>query len=160
MSLVTVGIADLKVSQNPEDTLVTYSLGSCIGLAVYDPVVQVGGLLHYMLPDSSINKEKAATHPAMFANKGIPLLFKQCYSLGADKKRLIIKVAGASQIMENAGAFNIGKRNYAILRKMFWKNNVQIAGEDIGGNTNRTMYMEIGDGKINLKISKKGIIEL
>ncbi|MCK5679679.1 chemotaxis protein CheD [bacterium] len=160
MSLVTVGIADLKVSKDPGDTLVTYSLGSCIGLAIYDPVVKVGGLLHYMLPDSSINKDKAAKNPAMFANKGIPLLFKECYSLGADKKRMIIKVAGGSQIMDDAGTFNIGKRNYAILRKMFWKNNVMIDNEDIGGNCNRTMYMEIGDGKINLKISKKGMVEL
>ncbi len=160
MSLVTVGIADLKVSNNPEDTLVTYSLGSCIGLAVYDPVAKIGGMLHYMLPDSSINQEKAEKNPAMFANKGIPLLFKQCYSLGADKKRMIIKVAGGSQIMDDAGTFNIGKRNYAILRKMFWKNNVMIDGEDIGGNCNRTMYMQIDDGKINLKISKKGMVEL
>ena len=96
MSLVTIGIADLKVSNNPEDTLVTYSLGSCIGLAVYDPMAKVGGILHYMLPDSSINQERAEKNPAMFANKGIPLLFKQCYSLGADKKRMIIKVAGGS----------------------------------------------------------------
>ena len=160
MSLVTVGIADFKISNNPEDTLVTYSLGSCIGLSIYDPVVQIGGMLHYMLPDSSINQEKAEKNPAMFANKGIPLLFKQCYSLGADKKRMIIKVAGGSQIMDAAGTFNIGKRNYAILRKMFWKNNVMIADEDVGGNHNRTMYMQISDGKINLKISKKGMIEL
>ncbi|MCD6292779.1 MAG: chemotaxis protein CheD [Deltaproteobacteria bacterium] len=160
MSLVTIGIADLQVSNNPEDTLVTYSLGSCIGLAVYDPEVKVGGLLHYMLPDSSINQEKALKNPAMFANKGVPLLFKECFKLGADKKRMVVKVAGGSQIMADAGAFNIGKRNYAILRKILWKNNVIIDGENVGGNQNRTMYMQINDGKINLKISKKGMIEL
>ncbi|HDS15372.1 MAG TPA: chemotaxis protein CheD [Proteobacteria bacterium] len=160
MSLVTVGIADLKVSNNLEDTLVTYSLGSCIGLAVYDPVARVGGLLHYMLPDSSINEEKAIKNPAMFANKGIPLLFKQCYGLGADKKRMIVKVAGGSQIMDDSGTFNIGKRNYAILRKIFWKNNVMIEAEDVGGACNRTMYFQIADGRINLKISKKGMVEL
>ncbi len=160
MALVTVGIADFKVSNNPEDTLVSYSLGSCIGLAVYDPVAGVGGLLHYMLPDSSINQEKAEKNPAMFANRGIPLLFKSCFRLGASKNRMIIKVAGGSRIMGGAGTFDIGKRNYAVLRKILSKNRVAIAGEDVGGSYNRTLYLQIADGRTSLKIAKKGVVEL
>ena len=159
MALVTVGIADLKVSSNPEDTLVSYSLGSCIGLAVYDPVAGVGGLLHYMLPDASINQEKAEKNPAMFANKGIPLLFKQCFKLGADKKRMIVKVAGGSQVM-GGGSFNVGKRNYAVLRKIFWKNGIEIAAENVGGTSNRTIYLQVADGRTSLKIARKGVVEL
>ncbi len=159
MALITVGIADLKVSNNPEDILVSYSLGSCIGLAVYDPEVRVGGLLHYMLPDSSINQEKAAKNPAMFANKGIPLLFKQCFKLGADKRRMLVKVAGGSQIM-GGGSFNVGKRNYAVLRKILWKNKIKITNEDVGGTVNRTLYLRIADGRTELKIARKGVVEL
>lgn len=160
MANITVGIADMKISANPEDVLVTYSLGSCIGLAIYDPVARVGGLLHYMLPDGSINPEKSRDNPYMFASTGIPLLFKICYTHGADKKRLIVKVAGGSQIMDDTGVFNIGKRNYAILRKMFWKNKILIDAEDVGGSSNRTMYLNLADGQVKLKVSKVGMVTL
>ena len=86
---VVVGIADMKVSKDVDATLVTHSLGSCIGLAVYDPVAKVGGLLHYMLPESGLDANKAKERPLMFADTGIPLLFKACYNLGAEKKRMI-----------------------------------------------------------------------
>ncbi|MBN2331536.1 MAG: chemotaxis protein CheD [Deltaproteobacteria bacterium] len=150
----------MKISATSTDTLVTYSLGSCIGVAIYDPVVKVGGMLHYMLPDASINKDKGVKNPYMFANTGIPLLFKTCYQHGAEKKRLVVKVAGGGQIMDESGVFNIGKRNYAILRKMFWKNNILIDSEDIGGMVNRTMYLRLSDGQLMLKVSKKGLVEL
>ncbi|ACL02357.1 Chemotaxis protein, CheD [Desulfatibacillum aliphaticivorans] len=149
-------ISDLKVSNNPDVTLVTYSLGSCIGLAVWDPEVRVGGMLHYMLPDSSIAQEKAKANPAMFADTGIPALFKACYKLGAQKQRMIVKVAGGAQLMDESGFFNIGKRNYAALRKMFWRNKVMVAAEDVGGMVNRTIRLNIGTGELNMKVSGKG----
>ena len=86
MSDLIVGISDLKVSNNPTDVLITYALGSCIGVAVFDPKARVGGLLHFMLPDSSLDANKAKTTPAMFADTGITLLFKSCYAIGAEKK--------------------------------------------------------------------------
>ncbi|MFH1674160.1 MAG: chemotaxis protein CheD [Pseudomonadota bacterium] len=150
----------MKVSNDPDEVLTTYSLGSCIGIAVYDPVVKVGGILHYMLPDSSLDKRKAQERPFMFANTGIPMLFKSCFKLGAKKNRMIVKVAGGSQLMDRSAFFNIGKRNYAALRKLFWRNNVIIEGEDIGGNFNRTMSLNIGTGTVTLKISGKGEIVL
>jgi chemotaxis protein CheD len=148
-----VGVADMVVSEHPEEVLVTYSLGSCIGVAIYDPVVKVGGLLHYMLPDSTMDPEKARRMPAMFADSGIPSLFKQSYRLGAAKANLIVKVFGGAQILDENGVFNIGKRNYLALRKIFWKNNVMIAVEDVGGNVNRTVRLEIGTGRVSLKVS-------
>ena len=75
--------ADFQVSNDPRVTLVTYSLGSCIGVAIWDPTARVSGILHYMLPDSSISPEKAKTGPAMFADTGIPRLFRDAYALGA-----------------------------------------------------------------------------
>ncbi|MBN1842034.1 MAG: chemotaxis protein CheD [Deltaproteobacteria bacterium] len=157
---INVGIADMKVSDDPDVTLATHSLGSCIGVAVYDPVAKVGGLLHYMLPESELDPNKAKTRPLMFADTGIPLLFKACYKLGADKKRMISKVAGGSQIMDPSGSFNIGKRNYAALRKIYWRNHVMIDAEDIGGTSNRTMWLDIATGELVLKVSGKGEMRL
>jgi len=155
-----VGIADMRVSNDPSELLVTFSLGSCIGVAIYDPDVKVGGMLHYMLPEKKLDLEKAAIKPYMFADSGIPLLFKKAYELGAKKSRMVVKVAGGAQILDESGYFNIGKRNYAALRKLFWRNNVMIAAEDIGGNVNRTMYLRLSDGKSWLKISGKKEVAL
>ena len=146
----------MQVSNDPGSTIVTHSLGSCIGLAIYDPVAKAGGMLHYMLPNSELNSEKAKKNPCMFADTGIPILFKSCYELGAVKGRMIVKVAGGSQIMDESGVFNIGKRNYAALRKIFWRNKVIIDGEDIGGTVNRTMRLNIATGELSLKVSGQG----
>jgi chemotaxis protein CheD len=148
-----VGVADMKVSKRPGESIVTYSLGSCIGLVLYDPVVRVGGMLHYMLPESSIDKEKAAARPYMFADSGIPRLFKATYKLGAVKQRMKIYVAGGAEILDQKGFFNIGKRNYMALKKMFFKNHVMINKQDVGGNVNRTVRIEISTGDIYVKTS-------
>jgi len=155
MDLV-VGVGDMKVSSDPGTVLATYSLSSCIGVAVYDPIVKVGGLLHYMLPESSLDGVKAKKNPCMFGDTGIPLLFKEAYKFGAKKGRLKVIVVGGAQILDQKGFFNIGKRNYTLLRKMFWKNNVMIDFEDVGGNVNRTMKLEIESGQAWLKVSSGG----
>jgi chemotaxis protein CheD len=146
-----VGISDLRVSNNFEDVLITYALGSCIGVAVYDPKVKVGGLLHFMLPDSSLDAEKAKDIPAMFADTGIPLLFKSCYKLGAEKKRMTVKVAGGASILDDVDYFRIGQKNITAFRKIFWKNNVLIDGEDTGMNYNRTIRLRIDTGKVMVR---------
>lgn len=148
-----VGVADMKVSNNPEESVITYSLGSCIGVVIYDPVVKVGGLLHYMLPESSIDNEKALKKPFMFADTGIPRLFKTAYKLGAKKPRIKIYVAGGAEILDQKGFFNIGKRNYMALKKIFFKNRVMIDKQDVGGNINRTVRIEIATGDIFVKTS-------
>lgn len=146
-----VDIADLQVTNDPRTTLVTYSLGSCIGVAIWDPKVRVGGLLHYMLPESSLSPEKAKANPAMFADTGIPALFRATYELGAGKKNLIVKIAGGSQLLDDNGTFNIGKRNYIMLRKIFWKNGVLIEAEDVGGSLSRTVRLDVSTGRFTLK---------
>lgn len=155
-----IGIADMKVSKQPGDVLITYSLGSCIGVVIWDPQSKVGGMLHYMLPDPGPNKEKADQKPFMFATSGVPQLFKAAYALGADKNRMVVKVVGGSQIMDTGGVFNIGKRNYEILTRMFQKNNIRIDKEDIGGNVNRTVSLEVGTGVTMLKVSGRGEFQL
>lgn len=147
----TVDIADLAVSSDPNFTLVTYSLGSCIGLTIWDPQTRVGGMLHYMLPDASINPEKAKSIPAMFGETGIPLLFRSAYALGAVKTRLIVKVAGGAQLLGDSQLFDIGKRNYLLLRKLLWKNGVLIDKEDVGGSVSRTIRLDIGTGRFTMR---------
>lgn len=158
MDLV-VDIADLKVSKDPNDVIITYSLGSCIGVTIYDPEVKVAGMIHYMLPESSLSPEKAKNNPAMFADSGVPRLFRAAYELGAVKKRLIVKVAGGSQLLDDNGTFNIGKRNYVMLRKIFWKNGVLIDSEDVGGSISRTLRLKVGSGEVLMK-TRNGEVSL
>ncbi|MDM8535227.1 chemotaxis protein CheD [Desulfobacterales bacterium HSG17] len=148
-----VGVADMKVSNNTGESIITYSLGSCIGLVLYDPVVKVAGMLHYMLPESSLDKDKARAKPYMFADSGIPRLFKSVYQLGGVKQRIKIYAAGGAEILDQKGFFNIGKRNYMALKKIFFKNNVMINKQNVGGNVNRTVRIEIATGDIFVKTS-------
>ncbi len=149
----TIGISEMRVSDSAEDILVTYSLGSCLGVTIYDPVVRVGGMIHCMLPLSKLDPQKARSFPCMFVDTGIPLLFNEAYRLGAQKNRIIVKIAGCSQILDENGLFNIGERNYAVCRKLLWKNNILISAEDIGGMESRTMFLEMDSGKVYIKTS-------
>jgi len=157
---IIVGMADMQVSKEPGAMLISFALGSCIGVALYDPLVRVGGLLHFMLPDSQIDLPKSQKNPWMFADTGIPLFFREAYKLGAEKKRIRVKVVGGSRVLDDSSYFNIGKRNYLALRKIFWTNNVLIHAEDIGGSVNRTIRLEIGSGKVWVKTSGDGEKEL
>jgi chemotaxis protein CheD len=160
MSDLIVGISDFKISNTAGDVIVTYALGSCIGISIYDPVAKVGGLLHYMLPDSTLDAKKATDNPAMFADTGIPLLFKSCYKLGADKRRMIVKAAGGASILDDTNFFRIGQKNIMAMRKIFWKNNVMINAEDTGANHNRTVRLEMTSGKTYVKTSGGEMKEL
>lgn len=148
---VVVGISDLAVSADPGAALVTYALGSCIGVTVYDPVVRVGGMLHFMLPQPNPADDKSLKSPAMFASSGVPLLFTRVYELGARKERLVVCAAGGAEILADDGHFKIGSRNRTMLRKLFWKNSVLLAAEDTGGSVSRTMTLRLADGVVTVK---------
>lgn len=143
----TVGISEMAVRAGGEEVLVTYSLGSCVGLSVFDPQARVGGLIHCMLPLSKIDPVKAAASPAMFVDTGVPALLQAVFELGAERKRLVIKVAGASSLLDERGLFKIGERNYTVLRKLLWKNDILIAAEDVGGTAARSMYLHLASGR-------------
>jgi chemotaxis protein CheD len=147
---VTVEISDIKVSAEPDTVLVTYALGSCIAVIVYDPMRKAGGMIHYMLPLSETSPERAKERPAMFADTGIPLLFHAMYELGCRKSDLIIKAAGGGSLYDDNGRFAIGQRNYTILRKMFWKAGVMITAEDVGGTKSRTTRLFVDTGRCTI----------
>lgn len=141
-----VGVADVQVSDAADATLATYSLGSCIGVAAYDPAARVGGLLHFQLPSASLDGARAKEMPAMFADSGTAELLAQMAALGAVERRLKITLAGAAQILNDAAMFNIGRRNHAAIRKILWQRGLLIAHEEIGGTSPRNLYLCIGDG--------------
>lgn len=151
MNSVVVGVADCRISADRESVLVTYALGSCIAVMIHDPVAGVGGLLHYMLPESSLDRQKAQQNPYMFADTGIPMLFRAAYELGADKRRLTVMVAGGSQVMDSSGVFNIGKRNHLAVRKILWKAGVMVHGEEVGGSQSRTVRLDISTGRVLIR---------
>lgn len=151
---VIVGMADVKVSAQPDETLITYALGSCLGIIVHDPVAAVAGLLHVMLPNSLIDADKAKAQPAMFVDTGVPLLFKECYRLGARKERMTVTVAGGSFSgrTDADDTFQIGKRNMLTLRKLLWKNGVLIHADDTGGvQQSRTVSVQVSTGLVQLR---------
>ncbi len=144
-----VGVADMKISSEPGDIVVTHALGSCLGVAVYDPVAHIGGILHVMMPTSTLNPDKAKANPYMFVDTGIPAFFRELYAVGGIKRRLIVKVAGGANVHSvNGDRFAIGKKNHIMLRKIFWKNGVLVEAENVGGNCARTMYLELSNGRV------------
>jgi chemotaxis protein CheD len=151
MTNMVVGVGDCAISKDPNSTLVTYALGSCIAVAIHDPVASVGGLLHFMLPEVGPDRDRAEHSPYKFADTGIPLMFRNAYQLGADKRRLIVRIAGGAEIMDKNGVFQIGKRNHLAVRKILWKAGVMIHAEDVGGVTSRTVRLEVGNGKFWLR---------
>lgn len=146
-----VGISDMAVSTDPDEALVTYSLGSCVGLTLYDPKARVGGLLHSMMPLSTADRAKAADKPAMYTDTGVTRMLQQLFDHGATRRTLVAKVAGAATNMDGSGLFRIGERNYMVLRKVLWKNDILIAAEDVGGAASRTLVLEMATGRTIVK---------
>jgi len=148
---ILVDISDAAVSREPGDVLATYSLGSCIGVAVYDPQAKIGGLLHYQLPESKLDSAKAAANPYMFADTGMVKMINNMLVIGAIKKRLKVRIAGGASMNTGPKGFDIGKRNYLAIRKILWKNGLFIDGEDIGGSSPRNMYLNVEDGSLTIR---------
>jgi chemotaxis protein CheD len=144
-----VGVADMRVSADCDDMFVTHALGSCLGVTMYDKIKQVGGMLHVMMPISTLNPDKAKTNPYMFVDSSIPVMLKKMYEAGAIHNQLIVKVAGGSaRDKTGKDRFSIGKRNYLMLRKVLWQYGLMLDSEDIGGDAPRTMYMDIANGRV------------
>ncbi len=150
MSLITVGIGGLEVSADPSAVLITHGLGSCIAIVLFDRTRKVGGMLHFQLPASSLNPERAAASPGTFADTGIPLLFERMYALGCKKPDIVVKAAGGGSFHPGA-TLDIGKRNHVVMRKIFWKANVLVAAEDVGGDQSRTVRLFVDTGLVTVQ---------
>ncbi len=158
--LIKVGMADYKVGRSPA-TIISYGLGSCIGVSLYDPQTKVGGLLHIMLPDST--QSRSTDNPAKFADTGVPLLLKDVLGLGASKSRLVAKMAGGAQMFAFAKATDImrvGSRNADAVKDLLKKLGIRLLAEDTGGNYGRTVQINLENGVYTVKTMVKGEKEI
>ena len=158
--LIKVGMADYKVGRAP-DTLISYGLGSCIGISLYDPQTKIGGRLHIMLPDS--NQSRANENRAKFADTGIPDMLEELIRMGAARSRLVAKLAGGSQMFAFANASDImrvGLRNASASKEILKKLSIPIVGEDTGGNYGRTVQIDLSTGVYKVKTIDKGDKEI
>jgi chemotaxis protein CheD len=151
MKQLVVGVGDGGVSRDPDVLIVTYALGSCVAVMLHDPVAKVSGMVHYMLPESTMSSEQTQGRPWMFADTGISCLLRAALDQGADKRRLLVFAAGGAQVMNDTTLFNIGKRNCLALRKALWKFGLVAHAEETGGTVARTVRMEVGSGRVWLQ---------
>jgi chemotaxis protein CheD len=146
---LVIGVGELAVAEQGT-TIVTHGLGSCIAVCIWDPGTRIGGMIHFLLPDSRINPERAARQPAAFADTGVPLLFQTAYAHGLIKARTVVALVGGADISREsqAGLLNVGRRNTLAARNLLWRNGVLIRKEDVGGSRARTVSLSVGDGRI------------
>lgn len=154
--LIKVGMADYKVGRSPS-VLISYGLGSCIGISLYDPQRKIGGLLHIMLPDST--QARSSDNPAKFADTGIPLMINDVVALGASKSRLVAKIAGGAQMFafSNAtGVMRVGTRNAESCKQILKRNGIRVIAEDTGGTYGRTVSIDLSNGSYKVKTIDRG----
>ena len=140
-----IGIADMKMARG-SGTLITYALGSCIGICLYDSVTKVGALIHIMLP---LNMETGRTHPMKYADTGIRETLKLMESMGASRTRITAKIAGGAKMFEIVGGGslgNVGQRNIESVHMVLKRENIKLLKEDVGGTVARTLSFDVSNG--------------
>ena len=142
---ITVGIADMKLAKG-SGILITYALGSCIGLCFHDPRIKLGALLHVMLP---LNMETGRKTPLKYADTGIRETLRQMEAQGASRSRITVKIAGGAKMFEvNGGNLgNIGQRNIESVHTILRKEGIRLLGEYVGGSVARTMLFDVDSGQ-------------
>ncbi|HMA59220.1 MAG TPA: chemotaxis protein CheD [Halanaerobiales bacterium] len=149
---IRIKMAEYTVSKPPH-VLVTLGLGSCIGLALYDKYLKVGGLIHFMLPYSNGKK-----NTAKYADSGIPFLIEEMVKIGARKRNIVAKIVGGAKMFnfgEENSAMNIGKRNSEAAKEILKTKSIKIVGEDIGEDFGRTMRFYTESGKVKVTSYKR-----
>lgn len=142
---LTVGIADMKMAKG-SGVLITYALGSCIGLCFQDPAIQLGALLHIMLP---LNMEPGRKNPLKYADTGIRETLRQMEAKGASRRRITVKIAGGAKMFEVKGGNlgNIGQRNIESVHTILRQEGIRLLAEDVGGNVARTLLFDVVSGQ-------------
>ncbi len=148
---IVVGVAQMVTACAEQNHLITYALGSCIGLSAYDPVTKLGGILHYMLPQPAEHADPQRLKPFVYATTGIPLLLRKLTEAGAQQNRLVVCAAGGAEILVGAAVMAIGKRNRTILRKILWKMGITLVAEETGGRIARTMILNLKQGDVRIR---------
>lgn len=143
---LVVGIADMKMSKG-DGMLITYALGSCLGICLYDPLIRLGALVHIMLP---LNMEPGHKSPLKYADTGIRETLRQMEERGAARSRIVAKMAGGARMFDIAGngsLGNIGIRNIESAHLVFKREGIRLLHEDVGGSTARTLLFDTLNGQ-------------
>lgn len=157
---IIIGIGDFEVGESPQ-VLETYSLGSCVGVTLYDPITKIGGLAHIMLPDSQ--QARNVSNPAKFADTALNLMMKQMAQRGAKGTHLVAKIAGGASMFTAAvqdPSMAIGLRNVEAAKTNLKRLGIPVSVEETGGNWGRTMEFHLETGKILVKSALKGTKEI
>lgn len=150
---ISVGIADMKIARQ-EGELITYALGSCIGVAFYDPMIKLGALLHIMLPE----KNMADSNVFKYADSGVKETLRKLQAFGAMKGRLVCKIAGGAKMFEMkgpGGLGNIGERNAQNVKRVLMAEGLRVSSEDTGANYARTMSLDVATGRVCIRSAGK-----
>lgn len=150
---ISVGIADMKIARQ-EGELITYALGSCIGITFYDPMIKLGALLHIMLPEKSATDNNILK----YADSGIRETLRKLYAFGGMKGRLVVKIAGGAKMFEMkgpGGLGNIGERNTQNVKRILMMEGLRVSAEDTGANYARTMSLDVATGQVYVRTAGK-----
>ncbi len=149
----TVAIGEMVVSNNPEDVLVAYGLGSCVAVCMYDQSAGVGGMLHALLPSAPDGAAAQGT-PTKFVTQGVPQLLASMTRMGANPARLIVQLYGGAHMLSAPGfrnALNIGERNVQAAESALKAAGLHVRHQDTGGQSGRTVRLHVGDGQVVVK---------
>ena len=147
---IIVGIGEMAVADRPDDVIVTYALGSCVAVCLFDPAAHVAAMLHFLLPESSINTRRALEQPAAFGDTGIPLLLDTAARRGLKKSRARVRLVGGAMVANSnsGGALATGHRNVLAARSILWRLGLFIEGQEVGGVAARTVHFAALDGRL------------
>lgn len=148
----TVGVGDGAAAESGDFVFVTYALGSCVGITAWDPEARVGGMLHAQLPVSYQHEERAQRFPFLYTDTAVAELLRRLYRLGADNRRLVVVLAGCAERTDSS-TFRVGQRNLAVARRVLWKNDIVVKAEDVGGDTPRSLFLDMESGETTVRMN-------
>jgi chemotaxis protein CheD len=151
--LVVAGMGEWAVASGPGSTLATYALGSCVAICAWDGASKVGGILHFMLPEASLNPDRARQSPGTFCDSGLPQLMQDLEALGAQRRRLRVFLAGGAKVLDAGNFFDIGRRNQLAARRRLWELGLAVDDEDTGGELSRTLKLSPDSGRVTVRDS-------
>ncbi|MDR2157502.1 MAG: chemotaxis protein CheD [Clostridiales Family XIII bacterium] len=159
---IVIGISDQRTSKSP-NTLVTYALGSCVGVSLYDETTNIGGMAHIMLPDSALMRGAKSMDRMKFADTAIADLLDKMVVQGANRSRITAKIAGGANMFkmsDGSGLGSIGQRNIASVKQVLFDLGVPIIAEDVGKDFGRTIFFDLDTGKVRVRSLGKNVREM
>jgi len=152
---ISLGLGEHAISRDPEDVLVAYGLGSCLGISMVDPLTRISGLLHAVLPGAVNGVPSSDPNSYKYVDSGIEDLLAALVKEGANKNRLIVSIVGGANMLISPGlknSFDIGTRNMETARKTLQRLNMSIAAEEVGGHTGRTVHVYVADSRVTVRV--------